>query len=98
MRQIEDEHVGPELLERTHGAFGAGRARHHFEVGLGAEQLLEPVEDDGMVVGQHQANAFHAASPSSGTTRRTRLPPGPVSSTIDPPSAVTRSRSVRGPR
>ena len=81
------------------GVLAVAAARHHRHPLLEAEELLEPVEDDGVIVGDHHPDGAvtpplrcrPAAGCRGGRRRRSTPPPGL------PLSDATRSRSVLGP-
>ena len=60
-RQVEDEHVRAVPLDRGEGGERGGGASDDVHVAFEAEDLLEAVEHDRVIVGEHEAR--HAEAP-----------------------------------
>ena len=52
-RQIDDDHVGMEGFDQTHGAGHVGRFAAHLQVGLVGNQLRHATPDQRMIIDNH---------------------------------------------
>src|SRR5437667_357650 len=54
--KIEHHDIRPMLAHRGEGRLTIHAAGHHFDILLGGKQLLQSIQDEGVVVGQHYLN------------------------------------------
>src|SRR5262249_58643898 len=95
---VEDEDVRLVLVGGPEGFLAVRAARDHAEVAVGLEEPLEPVEDDGVIVGDDQADGHgQARTRASGRRIASREPVSEEATTSAPPWAATRSRRLTGP-
>ena len=90
--EVEQQEVGPQLAHRLERLVAVDAARHHLELRLQAEELLEPVEEDRVVVGEDDADAHR-----SGRRMSRRAPASLEWMRSEPPAAAIRCLSVTGP-
>src|SRR5262249_40519032 len=94
-REVEEEHVRPELAGETHGVGPVRGLAHHREASLVVEQTAQAIAEDWMVVRDHDPDRLALARShraSCGRTISSRAPlPGEVTILSSPPSACTRS-------
>ncbi len=58
-RNIEDGHVGLVFDGEANSFAARARLSHHFHVGLTVDQRAKPVTQNGMVVGDENAQSSH---------------------------------------
>ena len=92
--QVQHQYVAGRAAYGLQRLLAVAAALDDLEVAVAFEQTLQPVQDDGMVVGKNQADA--GRHDYKDTTISTREPVSDDSMDILPPSAVTRSNRLRG--